>query len=74
MEEWWESYCKELLLVAGLVKELMGKEWYIYYLKVWLDCSVYFDSLFEFGLCESDWVVCSMKVIQEVSELDSVVF
>lgn len=74
IEERWESYRKELLLAAGLAKEPMGKEWYTYYLKAWLDRSVHPDSLFKFGLRESDRVARSMKAIQEASELDGAAF
>jgi len=58
----------------GLSTIPMGKEWYAYFLKKWVDKEAMPDQMFEFGLKEIERVKSSMKALQVKSGMDSLAF
>lgn len=72
-DAWWSERPKPLP-ETGLARVTGGKEWYAFYLKRWLDISVDPDSLFAFGLSESERVASAMAGIRKQSGMDSLSF
>lgn len=72
-EDWWPTRPKSLP-ETGLASVPGGKQWYAYYLQRWLDISVHPDSLFVFGLQESERVAAEMAAIRQSSGKDSLRF
>ena len=52
----------------------LGKKWYRYFLKKWVDATVTPDGIFQFGLSEIARAKKAMKAIEEASGLDSLEF
>lgn len=74
LEERWKQAQTGTTPTDGLAKVTMGKDWYEQHLKRWLDISVHPDTLFAFGLRESERVAAEMKRIAENSGMDSLEF
>lgn len=58
----------------GLYNEPMGKEWYAYYLKKWVDKDITPDWAYEFGLEEIEKVKKRMNSIRQQMGMDEVTF
>lgn len=69
-KKWLDSKPKNIS-TDGLQYVSMGKEWYAYFLKKWIDAEVTPDGLFQFGLAEIERAKKAMKTIQKASGLDS---
>ena len=74
VESKWQQYRSSPISEEGLATVPLGKELYPYFLQAWLDVSVNPDSLFVFGLRESERVYAAMQELQERSGLDSLGF
>ncbi len=74
LETNWQQYRTLPISDQGLATVPLGKEWYRYHLLTWLDASVNPDSLFAFGLRESERVYAAMQSVQSRSGLDSLGF
>lgn len=74
LEKKWLTVKPKRITKEGLQSVPMGKEWYAYFLKKWVDATVTPESLFEFGLNEIIRAKNAMKAIQEASGMDSVTF
>ncbi len=72
-QDWWRDRPKPLP-EGGLATVPGGKAWYAFYLQRWLDISVNPDSLFAFGLQESERVAGEMAIIRAKSGMDSLDF
>jgi uncharacterized protein (DUF885 family) len=72
LEKKWLAIKPKKISTEGLQNVPMGKEWYVYFLKKWIDAEVTPDGLFQFGLLEIDRAKKAMKAIEEASGLDSV--
>lgn len=71
LEKKWLSVKPRKISTESLQQVPMGKEWYAYFLKKWVDTSVTPDQLFQFGLKEIARAKKAMKAIQVASKLDS---
>ncbi|MGH1383403.1 DUF885 family protein [Kordia sp.] len=71
LERKWLAIKPKRISDAGLQNVPMGKEWYAYFLKKWVDASVTPDELFQFGLSEINRAKTAMKAIETASGLDS---
>lgn len=71
LEKKWITIKPKRVSTEGLQSVPMGKEWYVYFLKRWIDAEVTPDELFRFGLSEIDRAKKAMKAIEEASGLDS---
>jgi uncharacterized protein (DUF885 family) len=74
LEKKWLQQKPRKIATEGLQNVPMGKEWYAYFLKKWVDASVTPDALFEFGLSEIKRAKTAMKAIQKASGLDSLAY
>lgn len=74
LEKKWLDIKPKRISIEGLQKVPMGKEWYAYFLKKWVDAAVTPDELYEFGLAEIERAKKAMKAIQKTSGLDSLEF
>ncbi|WP_046755764.1 DUF885 domain-containing protein [Kordia jejudonensis] len=72
LEKEWLTVKPKRISPEGLQYVPMGKEWYVYFLKKWVDASVTPDELFQFGLSEIHRAKKAMKTLQESSGLDSI--
>lgn len=57
-----------------IFNEYLGKEWYAYFLKKWIDKDLTPDAAFKFGLKEIEQVKLKMKTIQKSLDLDDANF
>ncbi|WP_298420392.1 DUF885 domain-containing protein [uncultured Kordia sp.] len=71
LEKKWLSIKPKKISTEGLQQVPMGKEWYAYFLKKWVDAEVTPDELFQFGLSEIERVKKAMNAIEKASGLDS---
>lgn len=71
LEKKWLANKPRKISKEGLQNVPMGKEWYAYFLKKWVDAEVTPDALFEFGLSEINRAKKAMKAIEDASGLDS---
>ncbi|WP_298511605.1 DUF885 domain-containing protein [uncultured Kordia sp.] len=71
LEKKWLENKPRKISKEGLQNVPMGKEWYAYFLKKWVDAEVTPDALFQFGLSEIDRAKKAMKAIEKASGLDS---
>ncbi|WP_433991448.1 DUF885 family protein [Kordia algicida OT-1] len=71
LEKKWLTVKPRRIPTEGLQHVPMGKEWYVYFLKKWVDASVTPDALFQFGLSEINRAKKAMNAIEEASGLDS---
>lgn len=71
LEKKWLSIKPKRISTEGLQSVPMGKEWYAYFLKKWIDAEVTPDGLFQFGISEIERAKKAMKTIEEASGLDS---
>lgn len=62
--------------IAGdkIFDEPLGKEWYVHFLRRWLDSSISVDSLYTFGLREIEEAKAIMREIQQRSGYDEAEF
>lgn len=74
LEKRWIGLEVESISDMGLSTIPMGKEWYAYYLKKWVDQEVSPDQLYNFGLKEIERVKSNIKTLQEKSGMDSLAF
>ncbi|MCI4670069.1 MAG: DUF885 domain-containing protein [Bacteroidia bacterium] len=76
LEEQWNqlNLQEQELSETGLHSIPMGKEWYAYFLKRWIDLKAEPDSIFAFGLREIDRVKSNMEQLRQRSGLDSLKF
>ncbi len=74
LEKKWLTIKPRRISKEGLQSVPMGKEWYAYFLKKWVDASVTPDALFQFGLAEINRAKKAMKTIQKASGLDSLAY
>ncbi|MEL6660087.1 MAG: DUF885 domain-containing protein [Bacteroidota bacterium] len=74
LEANWQQYRHLPISDKGLADIPNGKEWYVYHLHTWLDTTVAPDSLYTFGLRESDRVYAAMQELRKKSGLDSAAF
>lgn len=74
LEKKWLAVEPKRIPEEGLQYVPMGKKWYAYFLKKWVDAEVTPDALFEFGLSEIKRAKAAMKAIQEASGLDSLAY
>lgn len=61
---------KETLEGTCIFNEVMGREWYAYFLKKWVDKALTPEGTFQFGLDEIEQVKSAMKDVQEKSGYD----
>ncbi|WP_420573881.1 DUF885 domain-containing protein [Kordia sp.] len=71
LEKKWLAIKPKRISTEGLQQVPMGKEWYAYFLKKWVDASVTPDEIFQFGLKEIDRAKKAMQAIEKASGLDS---
>lgn len=71
LEKKWLKVKPKRISTEGLQQVPMGREWYVYFLKKWVDASVTPDELFHFGLSEIERARKAMKAIEKASGLDS---
>lgn len=71
LEKKWLNNKPRNISTDGLQHVPMGKEWYTYFLKKWIDAEVTPDGLFQFGLAEIERAKKAMKAIEKASGLDS---
>jgi len=71
LEKKWLNIKPRKISQEGLRNVPMGKEWYAYFLKKWVDAEVTPDALFQFGLSEIERAKKAMKAIEKASGLDS---
>ncbi|QHI35567.1 hypothetical protein IMCC3317_09130 [Kordia antarctica] len=71
LEKKWLLIKPKRVSTEGLQSIPMGKEWYVYFLKKWVDAEVTPDGMFQFGLSEIDRAKKAMNAIEEASGLDS---
>ena len=71
LEKKWLEIKPKRISTEGLQNVPMGKEWYAYFLKKWVDAEVTPDALFQFGLSEIERAKTAMKAIEKASGLDS---
>ncbi|MBC8757454.1 DUF885 family protein [Kordia sp. YSTF-M3] len=74
LEKKWLLIKPKRISTEGLQNVPMGKEWYAYFLKKWVDAEVTPDGLFQFGLSEIHRAKTAMKAIEKASGLDSLEF
>ncbi|BDD11539.1 hypothetical protein FUAX_39710 (plasmid) [Fulvitalea axinellae] len=74
LEKRWNKQKIDSISDKGIYTLPMGKEWYTYFLKTWIDIKVQPDQLYEFGLAEIERVKGKIKTIQEKSGMDSAAF
>lgn len=74
LEKKWVELEVDNIPDEGLSTIPMGKEWYAYFLKKWVDKEVTPDQMFEFGLNEIERGKSSMKALQVKSGMDSLTF
>ena len=74
LEKKWLTVKPKELSEEGLQHVPMGKEWYVYFLKRWIDATVTPEELYQFGLDEIARAKKAMKGIQQASGMDSVAF
>lgn len=74
LEKKWLTIKPKRISKEGLQHVPMGKEWYAYFLKKWVDAEVNPDMLFQFGLSEINRAKKAMKAIQKASGLDSLAY
>lgn len=74
LEQKWLEEPLDSIPEAGLIKLPNGKDWYVYFLKRWLDHTAHPDSLFAFGISEAQKVLSKIENIRVQSGLDSVAF
>lgn len=58
----------------GLAYIPMGKEWYAYFLKKWIDLEVSPDELYDFGLKQVEKVKSKIRLLLQKSGMDSLEF
>jgi uncharacterized protein (DUF885 family) len=73
LETQWQQ-TKPTLQETRLYDEHMGKEWYRYYLKKWVDKDAKPDSIYQFGLREIEKVKTAMADIRQQLGLDPEAF
>lgn len=71
LERKWLLIKPKRVPTEGLQSVPMGKKWYVYFLKKWIDAEVTPDELFQFGLSQIDRAKKAMKAIENASGLDS---
>ncbi|KAB8152210.1 DUF885 family protein [Kordia sp. TARA_039_SRF] len=74
LEKQWLELKPRRIPKDGLKYVPMGKEWYVYFLKKWVDVKATPEAIFQFGLSEINRAKKAMKAIEEASGLDSVAF
>ncbi|WP_430408911.1 DUF885 domain-containing protein [Kordia sp.] len=74
LEKKWLIVKPKRISIEGLQQVPMGKEWYAYFLKKWVDAEVTPDAMFQFGLSEIDRAKKAIKAIEDASGLDSLEF
>lgn len=67
LETKWLEQKEEALEGTCLYNEIMGPEWYAYFLKKWVDKALTPEGTFQFGLEEIQRVKSAMKDVQEQS-------
>ncbi|AXG71603.1 hypothetical protein KORDIASMS9_03860 [Kordia sp. SMS9] len=74
LEKKWLTLKPKRISKEGLQNVPMGKQWYVYFLKKWIDAKVTPDALFQFGRSEIKRAKKAMKAIQKASGLDSLAY
>ncbi|WP_157547130.1 DUF885 domain-containing protein [Kordia zhangzhouensis] len=74
LEKKWHTVKPKHISQEGLQHVPLGKEWYAYFLKRWIDVTVTPKELYQFGLSEIERAKKAMKAIQVASGMDSLTF
>ncbi|MEM6684754.1 MAG: DUF885 domain-containing protein [Bacteroidota bacterium] len=74
LEKKWLENKPRRIATDGLQNVPMGKEWYVFFLKKWVDATVTPESIYKFGLSEIARAKKAMKAIEKTSGLDSLAY
>lgn len=74
LEQAWQALQVDSISDQGLAYVPMGKDWYAYFLKRWVNDQVTPEQIFELGLQEIERVNGEIRKIQQASGMDSLAF
>lgn len=74
IEKQWVKLKPDTITDKGIYHVPLGKKWYSYFLKRWVDTEATPNEIYNFGLTEIERVKSKIKTIQVKSGLDSVAF